>query len=140
MERLVALMNEKEYLRKQQEDILRLLKNINENQKKTICAFLEFIELAERYRDALSKCTGYVYEIYGGTKARGEILQIFHERNYDVLETNKIFHLFADIPFAQKENLAKQILPTVVELQDLNLIIERVKQITYDFKKEKMIL
>ena len=141
MDRLITLVNEKGYLRKQQEGILRLFENINDNIKEqTICVFMDFIESTDCYFGALSKCTGYVYELYGGTKARGEILRIFHEREYDVLETNKILHLFADVPFSEKENLAKEILPIVVKIQDLNLIIKKAKQIAHDFKKEKLIL
>ena len=141
MDRLVTLMNKKGYLRKQQNDILRLFKNINDNIKEqSICIFMEFINSSDRYFDALKKCTGYVYELYGGTKARGEILRIFHDREYDVLETNKILHLFADVPFSEKENLAKLILPLVIETQDLNLIIKKAKQIATDFKKEKLML
>lgn len=140
MERLLALMSEKEYFKKQQEDILRLLKDVNENQKdQTICIFMDFIKLSEHYFDALSKCTGYVYELYGGTKARGEILRIFQEREYDRSKAHKIMHLFADIPFSEKENLAKEILPIVIENQDLNLIVKATEQIVYDFKKRKKI-
>ena len=140
MEKLFELMNKRGYFKKQQEDISRLFKHIKPEQKeRSIYYFMEFIKSSERYNDALSKCTGYVYELYGGTKARGEILQIFHKREYDVLETNKVLNLFGDIPFEEKENLAKRILPIVTKIQDLNLILESAKQIVCDFKKEKNI-
>ena len=132
-------MKNRGYFKKQQEDIFRLLKHIKPFQnERTIGYFIEFIESSERYYDALSKCTGYVYELYGGTKARGEILRILHEREYDVLETNKVLTLFGDIPFEKKANLAKRILPIVTRIQDLNLILESAKQIVGDFKKEKI--
>ncbi len=141
MERLLDLMERKGYFKKQQQDILLLFEHINADQKeRTIRIFMDFIESSERYFDALTLCTKYVYELYGGTKARTEILAIFHERDYDVLEAGKVLNLFGDIPFEEKENLAKRILPMVIEIKELNLILKNAKQIVSDFKKEKNII
>ena len=140
MERLVDLMNKKGYLKKHQADILKLFKHITDNQKeRTICIFMEFVESSDWWHDAVKKCTSYVYELYGGTQVRSEILGIFHERDYDISKRSKVFNLFGDIPFEEKENLAKEIYPIVFENQDFNLILSKVEHIVSEFKKAKNI-
>ena len=140
MERLEKLMDEKGYLKKQKYEILRRLEDVSDNHKeRAICAFMKFIEESEGFNDAVTKCTDFIYNLYGGLEVRTKILDIFLKRDYDVKDTNKVLALFGDIPFQEKENLAKRLLPIVVETEDFNLILKNAKQIVRDFKKEKNI-
>lgn len=86
---------------------------------------MDFIESADNANEARRECTTYVYDMYGGKQVRTRILEIFLDRDYPVQKTNRVFRVFGPIPFEEKENFAKRILPVVEETEDIDLIIKR---------------
>lgn len=137
MERLKNLMNEKGYNRHNQENIEKLLKYIEPHRfEKTVNVFMDIIEKAQNEHEADRKCTTYISDMYGGRQVRTKILRIFRDRDYPHEKTNRFMLMFGQIPFDEKENFAKRILPIVEEAEDIDLIIKRTRENIKEFKKE----
>lgn len=136
MEKLIDVMNRKNFNTKEKESIIDLFDHVSfENTKNVSEVFIKFINESSENIEAIQKCIDYLYKMYGGMTVRKKLLLLFKERKYDSKLREKIMSSFFDIPFEEKENFAKLIFSIVENGSDVSSVLQKIAEEKENFKK-----